>query len=259
MRDMNRALLLLTSLCCLLLASCSLMEQRLQSQSGLYDVELSHTYKVAVDGYWTWGKGSSCYHQPTGCLYIAPLDVSAVQKEYPELAPVLVEEMHGLMKTNMEKMLAESNAANRTLWRLTENEAEADIRIDLAVVSLKTQKPLLHIAAKVLGYVAPTGVGDAVELVARGDITLEGTIRDARKGELIMAFKDSNRAKLRFYHKDAYRRGGNADANLRLWAEKLAILCRECAPDRMEGQTLQDKVEQRTLGEVIRERAEDAL
>ncbi len=247
-----RHILLFASLCCLLLSSCSLMEQRLQSKSGLYGVPLEHSYKVPVNGFWTWGKGNPYARQSSVTIYIAPLNVSLVEKKNPELAPHLVKQMHELMTTKMNKTLAEANAANRTQWKLTSDAGKADIRIDLAVVSLRTQKPGLHIAGKVLGYVAPTGVGDAVDFISKGDITLEGAIRDCRSGQIYMAFKDSNRAKLRFYHKDTYRRTGNVDANLRLWAQKLALIFRESALDRLGNQTLKEKLENRSAKEVIK-------
>ncbi len=245
-----KAFLLLSSLCCLLLTSC--LSQRLQSESGLYDVALEHSYKVATDGFWTWGKGNPCAHQASGAIYVAPLNISKVQENHPELAPVLVEQMHDLMSTNMSTMLAEANQANHTHWELTEDASAADLLIELAVVKLRTQKPALNVASKVLDYIAPTGVGDALGLVARGDITLEGTIRDNRNGQLILAFKDSNRAKIRFYHKDAYSRTGNVDANLRLWARRLATLCRDCAYDRMGDKTLREKIDELGVKDAIR-------
>ncbi len=244
-----KALLFLSSLCCALLCSC--MSQRLQSESGLYDVQLTHMSKVPVDGLWLREDNTPRPRQTAGGLYIAPLDVSAVQEDYPELAPLLVEQMQALMTDKMSHALAESNAANQTRWILTEDVACADIRIDLAVVSLRTQKPWLHIFSEVIGFFAPTGVGDAIDYVSRGDITLEGTIADARSGQLLVAFKDSNRAHLRFYHKDTYRRTGNVDANLRLWANKLAHFCRECAYDRLGDHTLREKIEQRSFREAV--------
>ncbi len=240
------------SLCCLMFCSC--MSQQLQSESGLYDVQLIHTAKVPVDGIWIRNESSPAPRQAEGHLYIAPLQVSAVQDDYPKLAPLLVEEMRRLLTTKMEKALADANAANQTQWTLTDDPSRANVRIDLAVVSLKTQKPWLHVFSKVIGLFAPRGVGDAIDFIAKGDITLEGTIRDARSGQLIVAFKDSNRAHLRFYHKDTYRRTGNVDANLRLWARKLAAFCRDCACDRMGNKTLRERIEGRSTREVIKAR-----
>ncbi len=232
------------------------MSQRLRSESGLYNVKLEHTYKAPVDGFWTWGKGNPYSHQTAGSIYIAPLNVSKVVEDNPELAPLIVEQMRTLMTNKMSAMLTEANAANHTQWVLTNDANKADLRIELAIVSLKTQKPLLHVAAKVVGHFTPTGVGDAIDYVSQGDIKLEGTIRDVRSGQLIMAFKDSNRAKLRFYHKDTYRRTGNVDANLRLWATKLAKLCRECSYDRIGNHTLKETIDNRTFKEALKVRFE---
>ncbi len=254
-----KAPLLLASLCCMTLASCSLMEQRLQSESGLYDVKLTRSYKVPVEGYWAWGKGDPYAGQAAVVFYVAPLDVTAVQEDHPELAPNMVRQMHDLMLQDLSESFAEANAANKTQWSLTEDPALADVRFDLAVVHLRLRRPVLHVVGKVLGYVAPTGVGDAVELIAKGDITLEGTIRNNRNGELLLAFKDANRAPLRIYHKNTYSQTGHVDANLKLWAEKLAMLCRECAHDRLGDKRLSEKIEERTVTDVIKVRAHDAL
>ncbi len=247
-----KALRSLCTLCCLLLASCT--SQRLESESGLYNVPMTHSYKVPADGYWSWGKGNPYAHKTSGTMYIAPLDVSRVQEDYPELAPQLVEQMHALMVEDMGAMLTDANAANHTRWVLTEDAAAADIRIDLAVVGLRTQKPGLHVIAKAISRFTPTGVSDTIDFISKGDITLEGTIRDNRSGLLIFAFKDSNRAKLRFYHKDTYRRTGHVDANLRLWARRLAALCRECAYDRMGEHTLREKIENSTFADAVKAR-----
>ncbi len=241
-------------LCCLLLGACSFTQQRLQSESGLYNVSMEHTYKVPMDGYWTWGKGNPYTNQTCGSLYIAPLNVTCVQESYPELAPLLIEQMHGLMVEHMSTMLTDANAANHTHWVLTEDASKADIRINLAVVRVRMRKPGLGLLSKFIGFFTPKGVSNAVALISKGDISLEGTIRDNRSGQLIFAFKDSNRAKLRFYHKDTYRRTGNVDANLRLWAKRLAILCRECACDRMGEHTLQERIEASTFGDAVKAR-----
>ncbi len=235
------------------------MEQRYQSESGLYNVKLESSYKVPVDAYWTWGKGDAYASKKNVNFYVAPLHVDAIQKKYPELVPGMIQQMHDLMKQDLTKAFAEANAANKTQWTLVEHPQHADIRIDLAVVHMRLRRPGLHIAAKVLGYVAPTGVGDAVELVAKGDITIEGTLRDAHNGQLYLAFKDANRAPLRIYHKNTYSQTGHVDANFKLWAEKLARLCRECAHDRLGDKLLKNKLEERSLKEVIETRVHDAL
>ncbi len=241
-----------SALCCLLLASCSLLEQSLRSESGLYEVPLERNGKAAVDGLWLWGKGNPYAHKAEGYIYLAPLNISAVQAAYPEYAPLLAEQMHRLMADRMGAMLAEANEANHTRWALTEDASRADLHLELAVVKLRLQKPGLHIVAKASSHFTSDGVSDAIDYVSAGDIALEGAMRDGRTGELMLAFRDSNRAKLRFYHMDTYRRTGHVDANLRLWSQKLATLCRECACDRLGEGTLQEKLDKRPLSDVLK-------
>ncbi len=228
-----------------MLASC--VSQNLTSESGLYDVKLSHTYKAAIDGAWTWGKGNPFAHQKKGAMYVAPLNVDAIRKNHSELATSMVGQMHSLIKQELSQAFAEANAANHTQWGLTDNPAQADLRVNLAVVSLRTQNPGLTVASTVVGTAASIpGLSTAVGQISKGDITIEGTIRNNHNGQLLVAFKDSNRAHLRFYHKDTYRKTGNVDANLKEWAEGLAKLCREGAYDRLGDGTMIDKVENRS-------------
>ncbi len=260
---MKRALLCLSALCCLFLSACSWVQcyqsQKLRSESSLYDVPLEHNSKVLLDGVWFSGTGNPCVNRQKVNFYVAPLNVTLVKDKYPDFPPVMVEQMDTIMTEALTKACDEANTANKTQWKVTHNEAEADISIELAVVSLRKQKPGLHIVAEVLGYVAPTGVGDAIGLIAEGDITLEGAIRDHRTGELLMAFKDSNRAKLRFYQKDAFLREGNVDANLRIWAEKLARVCRASAHDIMGSDNLKHMIEQRSRTDVIKTRLHESF
>ncbi len=261
---MNRSLtFLLCTLICLLLPSCSLGQkywsQKNASASGLYDVQLEHSYKVAVDGLWLAGKGNPYARQKEVNFYVAPLNIDKVRDVDSEFTPTMVEQMDALMTQELTKAFAEANAANGTQWQVTRSPQQADIRFDLAVVSLKKQKPGMNLASKVLGYVAPTGVGDAAAFIAAGDITLEGTIRDNRRGTLLMAFKDANRATLRLYDKETYSRTGNVDANLQIWAEKLAKLCREAAHDRLGDDTLKHRIEERSTGDIIKTRVHDSL
>ncbi len=248
--NIRRIYPLLCLLCCLLFSSC--MSQQLASKSGLYDVPLRHSYKVPVDGFWTWDKGNPYATMESGSLYIAPLDVSLVQEDHPELSANIVILMRDLMAKNMQKTLDDSNQANKPRWVLVDDAAKADIRIDLAVVKLRTQKPLLHIASLFIGHFTPRGVSNAMDYISKGNITLEGTIRDTASGEIAFAFKDSNRAKLKFYQKESYQRAGHVDANLRLWSQRLAKLCRECTADRAGDKTLSERVEARTLAESVK-------
>ncbi len=239
------SLLLSASLCAALLTSC--VAQNLQSESGLYNVTLHHHYKAVVDGAWTWGKGNPFAHQKSGRMYVAPLDISAVEKDYPELAPDMVSQMHKLMSKELAKSFREINRANKTQWGLTNNPAEADLRVNMAVVSLRTQRPGLWVMGSAASAAAPIpGLGLAVDEATKGDIVIEGTLRNNRTGELLLAFKDSNRAKLRFYHKNKYKVDGNVVANLQEWAEGMAKLCRAGAQDMLGDKTLAQKVEKRS-------------
>ncbi len=244
-------LLLLLSLLC---ASCA-QQHTLTSESGLYDVQLRRSLKSSVNGGWTWGGGNPYRHQKRGSIYIAPLDISKVEEDQPELAPLMVPQMHDYMVSYVSKALQESNAANKTDWSLTDDPQKACIRVDTALVHFRPQRPLLRILSSITGhFIKIPGVSNVVGKFAEGDICLELTIRDVKSGELLLACKDSNRKTARLISAEAYKKTGNADVNLRSWAERLGKLVRQCAPDMLGDSTLIDKIRNRPITDVITDR-----
>lgn len=227
-----------------MLTSC----RSLDSESGLYDVSLEHTYKLPVDGIWGWGKGNPFPGKTSGFIYVAPMDISLVEKDEPERAPLLRPQMYEYIVTDLHEALSEGNRVNNMDWKLTGNPAEADIRIDVALVHFRPQRPGLRLLSSIGGpFVKVPGVSDVVGHFAEGDICIELTMRNNRNGELLMAVKDSNRKKARLYTADAYSRTGNADANLRAWAHKLARLFRESFPDKLGDKTMKQKIQERNV------------
>lgn len=244
-----RYLLYLSLLCCALLSSC----RSLDSESGLYDVKLERTYKVPVDGIWFWGKGNPFPGKTNGSIYVAPMDVSLVEKDEPERAQLLRPQMYEYIVTDLHDALAEGNRANNMSWKLTANPAEADLRLDIALVHFKPQRPGLRLFSTFGGpFVKVPGVSDVVGHFAEGDIRIEVTLRNNRNGRLLMAAKDSNRKKARLYSADAYSRTGNADVNLRAWAHRIAVFIREGFPDK-SSKTMQERIEDRSLWEAAKD------
>ena len=240
-----------------LCSSCS-MVRTLKSESGLYDVPLESSMKASVDGWWSWGKGNPYALQKKGFIYISPMDISKVVESEPERAPLMVPQMFEYVVQGVIRSLKESNAANGTDWQVTTQEKDADIRVDMALVHFRPQRPGLRLLSSVGGhFVKVPGVSDVVGRFAEGDICIELTIRDARNGTLYFACKDSNRKTAKLYSSDAYSRSGNADVNLRYWAERLAKLIRASAPDRLGNATLREKLEQRSWVDVIEEKIID--
>lgn len=229
----------------LLFCSCS---HPLESESGLYKVELEKSYKVALDGYWITPVNHLDKRTKTGTIYIAPLDVSLVEKDEPELSKLITTQMHGLFVEEMQKMLKEGNAANKSNWRLTDDPHHASIRVDIAVVHLRPQNPVMRIIGTVGSFFSPVpGTGTVVDTLTEGDICIEATVRDGRTGELLFAMKDSNRQKTKLYKSDAYKKGGNVDANMRAWAHNLAFFFRNCTNDRLGNRTLKQAIEERSF------------
>lgn len=236
--------------CC----SCSYV-RTLESESGIYDVELERSSKASVDGWWAWGKGNPYAHEKKGAIYIAPMDISKVVEDEPERAPLMVPQMHDYMVQEVIKSLKESNEANGTAWSVTNDEKAATIRVDVALVHFRPQRPGLRVLSGVGGhFVKVPLVSDVVGAFAEGDICIELAVRDAKSGQLYFACKDSNRKKTKLYSAEAYSRSGNADVNLRYWAERLARLVRTAAPDKLGNTTLRQKIDDRSWVDVIKEK-----
>ena len=250
---MKRVLPLISLTCLsLLITAC---QNTLKSDRGLYNVELQRNIKVPVDGYWTWGKGNPYEAQKSGRIYIHPLDVSLIMQDEPEAAPLMAIQMQDYMTHALVATLRESNSANDTDWKLTANPAEADVCIHTAVVKFRKMRPVINTINTVAGsFIDVPGASQFIGIIGAGNITLECTMRDARTGQLLMAFKDSNRKAVRLYNKEAYSYTGNADVNLKAWAADIAKVIRASAQDRLQHSTLQQKLEEKSYRDVFSQR-----
>lgn len=250
-------LILSLLLTCFTLVSC---QTYLKSESGLYNVELKKNPKVLVDGCWSWGKGNPYAGQKSGRIYIHPLDVSQVRHNNPEAASLMVVQMQDYMVQALVKELKEMNAANHCQWTLTTNPSEADVCFRTALVKFRPQQPALKVTSTITSAVgAVPGASKIFSHISDGNITIEGTVRDARSGQLLVAFKDTNRKSASLFTAEAYSRTGNADVNLKSWAEKLARLVRASAYDKLGDSTLQKKMKERSYFNVFSQAVADSF
>ena len=124
----------LLGLCSLLFVSC---QNRLQSESGLYNVELQHNIKVPVKGYWTWGKGNPYASHRTGRIYIHPMDISKIRKSDPEAAPIMAMQMQDYLTQAIAAALQEANKAARKERQLILKQQEEIERIRQTTIKLQ--------------------------------------------------------------------------------------------------------------------------
>ncbi len=248
---LHKLLTIAAAVLLLVITSC---RHTLESESGLYDVRLERSFKTAVDGIWLWGGGNPYENQKSGWVYIAPMNVSQLKGADPGLLQLLQIQMYSNMVTDIGTALTESNKVNGTEWRVTDNPLQADLRIDTALVHFKPQRPGFRILSGVLSIFSPVpGASNVAAYFGEGDVCLESTLRDTRTGQLLAAFKDSNRKKARLYTAEAYSRTGNADVNLQNWAKRMGQLLRECGLDRLgKGGTIKQKIDDRSVIDTIR-------
>ena len=219
MRTIRTLLPALAAAC--LLSHCT----NLQSETGLYDVQLRRSAKVSASGFWLEGDPSRYRNIKRGTVYIAPLDVSRIQTDEPEAAALLQEKMGEYMQESITNALATINKEMNCRWTITPKPQGATLCIKLAVVSFTPQ----HSAARWLGaigsFFSPVpGTGNLVEHLTTGRIVVEATARDGKTHKLLMAFKDHNHRNPRFYEKDAYTSEGVALTNLKEWAHEMGRL-----------------------------------
>ena len=244
-------------LCAALFSSC---QHNLKSESGLYNVELKKNTKVLADGVWSWGKGNPYAGKKTGSIYIHPMDVSMIKAKYPKESRLMVIQMQDYLVQAIVKELKSLNAANHCHWTLTTNPAAADVCIETALVNFRPQKPSVKVVTSVGGAVAGMpGISHIFSIIADGNVTIEGTMRDTRSGQLLLAFKDSNRKTVRLYTEEAYSETGNADANLKEWAGNIAQVIRMSGYDQIGNGTLKEKANQRSYFNVFSQAVSDSF
>lgn len=236
--------LIFVAVACALLTGCGISKSDLKSESGLYTEPLTHSTKVALNGFWV---PDVPYDPPAnGTLYVAPLGARLVEKGHEEYVPLMRQQHHAYMKEEMGKMLKEMPLLKG--WSLTDDPNKATLRLDCELIRFRCQRPGLRVASNVGGWFCPIpGVSSVVSSFAEGDICIEGTLREVKTNRLLFAFKDANRVKARLYDSKAYNTGGNADANLRNWAKSLARFCIMVGKFRHEGgKNAKEFIEQRS-------------
>ncbi len=248
MRAIAQLILLLL---CLFTAGCSSLQQQRQPVSGLFDVPLKSSLKVPVDAYMLAEDIADV--RETGAIYVAPLDVRAVQEGNEEYAALMQRQFGAYMKEELGKTLAELSPDGK--WTLTDDETKATVRIDGAVVRFRPQRPALRIFGKLLGWALPLPLTSrAFSSFGKGAIGIELAMRQTESGYLLAAFKDTNRKTIALYEADAYRSEAQADRNLQHWAKGLAQVCAACAHSRRAGMTLEAWLETIPLTEALTER-----
>lgn len=243
--------LFLCLLCCqLLLCQCT----DLRSESGLYDVNLEKYHKLDVKGCWFVNRPELFRNEKSGTIYIAPLNIEQVSAKQPELSPVLQQKMGEYM----QESVAEALQSCRSAWTIAPTAEHATLRIDMAVVRFSPQRPALTLVGKIGGLFSPVPfVGSAMEAIADGNIVIEGTVRDVKTGQLLMAFKDSNRKNGRIINGTALTRLGAAEASLKSWAHSMSRLILAGHTAAVTGKSVLQQVEDESYAHALMRRMEN--
>lgn len=241
-----RHLLLLLS-CCLSLTCCIWQ----QHTSVLSNVPLNHSVKIAVDGYYVYSNPGKRLLPATGTVYVAPMDVSQVEREADDSLSAMQQYMHDCLSSEVAAAL--HDVCPNGEWKLTDDAAKATLVYQTALVRYRPQKPVLRgLAVLASPFVEVPFVASAVKKFAKGDICIEGAVRFRETNTLLVAIKDSNRESTALYESAAYRPTGNAEVNLRIWAKKMARFIYADALMTREGKSFEQVVEDRSVGDTIR-------
>lgn len=234
------------------LACCSWCGQQLQSESGLYDVQLKHYAKVSVDGFYIADEAGRVMLPERGSICVTPMSVEQVKNGAgADYLPSLQQHMDSYMRTELSAALKEFYPAGE--WTVTDDVNMATVRVDTALVRFRPQHPFLRVVSTLAGpFINVPLVADGVKKFAKGGICIEGTVRLCSDNSLLYAFKDSNRETAALYMREAYRGDGNAELSLRIWAKKLARLIYASAYARQNGDDIRRLIDERSLMDTVK-------
>lgn len=240
-KSLSSLILLLLSV---LLCHCT----SLQSESGLYDVRLERNVKLDVQGSWLTDTPCAETRQEQGSLYLAPLDIQLVYGEEPELSTILQQKMGEYMQEGVASALQEMQST----WTIAPDAENATLRIDLAIVRFRPQKPFLNLAGHITSHFVPVPfIGNATNAIAGGDIVLEGTIREVKTGKLLFAFKDSNRKKGKLFNGTMFTKLGPAEASLKSWVYSMSQLIMAGKYAAETGTTVKELIKEEGYGHAL--------
>lgn len=206
---------------CAFLLSCS---QALKPQSSLVQYPLSKNDKfLPFDGVWVNPKVEKYNNSNSGCIYVAPVDVSLIEKKYPKEANLLKKSFHAALEREVYKALQENRARDKGKgWKLSAVPTPRCLKFEFAITKLKTTKGYLNVIGFIGGFFSPIpGTGSVVSKFASGGISLEGRVVDTRSKETLMCFQDRSDDPMTLFSSGDFGKFGHSEDALDIWAREI--------------------------------------
>lgn len=206
---------------CVFSLSCS---QTLKPESSLVQHPLSKNDAfLPFDGVWINPKISEYSHGNTGCLYVAPVDVSLIEKQYPKESKLMQKSFHDALEREVYKALQANKLRDKGKeWRLSSVPTPRCLKFEFAITKLKPTKGYLNVIGFIGGFFSPIpGTGSVVSKFASGGICLEGRVVDEGSDATLMCFQDCSDDPMTLFSSGDFGKFGHSEDALDIWAREI--------------------------------------
>lgn len=206
---------------CAFLLSCS---QALKPASSLVQHPLSKTDEfLPFDGVWINPKVEDYNNRHSGCIYVAPVDVSLIEKKYPKEAKLMQKSFHEALEREVYKALQVNRARDKGKeWKLSAVPTPRCLKFEFAITKLKPTKGYLNVIGFIGGFFSPIpGTGSVVSKFASGGICLEGRVVDEGSNATLMCFQDCSDDPMTLFSSGDFGKFGHSEDALDIWAREI--------------------------------------
>lgn len=172
-------------------------------------------------------------------IYVAPVTLQYLRPVKQKLAQWEIEQ--GSLRRNEQQIALELRAAfaNAFLkspmprYRLAPRPNSRSITLELALVELNPTSPRGNVAKTVAKFVVGplAGIGG---IFTKGNIAIEGKVRNSATRELIFQFADNEKDKMTWYSARDFKPYGHARVAIQEWARQFEEFCRTLPDHQVE-------------------------
>lgn len=171
------------------------------------------------------------YIAPVTLRYLRPVAKPLVNKEI-EWGSIARDEQKMAVQLRHEFVSAFARSA-RPRYLLARHPNPASVTLELALVELNPTSPKGNVVKTGLKFVIGpfAGLGG---YFTKGNVAIEGKVRNSQTGELVFEFADNEADKMTFYSLRDFRAYGHAEHSMREWAAQFEQFTRTPPGVRVE-------------------------
>jgi hypothetical protein len=163
-------------------------------------------------------------------VYVAPVDIQAVQQEFPEASAYLAREFRDSMQKEVRLLIDRRNAqpGAHPHWVLSDRPRTPGVKVSLAIVHLKPTDVGGKVAAVGVGIVSPIpGISFLINHLASGAVGIEGNITALDNGTVLKEFYGRNRDPINIFSCNSFEEFACDKYNLDRFARQIAEMLAE--------------------------------